>query len=816
MSGTPEAEPDETDVLRGRVRLAARMFLGSLLVFGVADLWLAPGVLASLYTIKLIGLVVAVAVLRALPRLHSRRALVAVAVAAVASAMLLIALSGITSGDVAAVAVLCVVMLVLATTLPWGMAAQAVVAAFGLGSVVLHARGLGEPLGYPAVAALVCAAMSIYLAGLLIVQLAALRTERSERWRSEERFRDLLERSTDLIQSVDPAGRLLYANEAWRCALRYGEAEVRGRPILEVMEPVSRDAWTAAFEAALRGEAVEDFEARLCARDGTVVHVQGSVTPQIADGQPISVRGIFRDITVQRVIEGALRTSERRFEMMLQHVSDVIALVDPEGVIRYVSPSCERVLGFTPSELIGRPAGDLTHVDDLPGVVAAFQAAVPHGMARAEYRHRTADGDWIEVETTGTVLNDDPDIRGTVLCVRDVSERRAIEQALLDSEQRFRATFAHAALGIAHVSPDGHWLRVNRRLCEIVGYSAEEMLGRTFQDITHPDDLGTDLEFVRQMLAGLLPSYAMEKRYVRKDGSLVWGHLTVALVREASGTPAYFIAVIEDIGDRKRAEARVQALNEELRERSRALEEASREMEAFSYSVSHDLRAPLRAIEGFNRILIEDFGAQLAAEGRQYLERVGAASLRMQQLIDDLLLLGQVTRREVCRRAVDVSALVRDVVREVSERLPERRPEVLVGDGVEANADPNLLRILFENLFDNAWKYTARRRPGRIEFGVARRAEGPALFVRDDGAGFDMAYAERLFRPFQRLHSNDEFEGTGIGLAIVERIVRRHGGRVWAEATPEQGATFYFTLAAGAADDHARLDAVQSTGAADG
>lgn len=377
-------------------------------------------------------------------------------------------------------------------------------------------------------------------------------------------------------------------------------------------------------------------------------------------------------------------------------------------------------------------------------------------------------------------------------------ERQLVQSALDAGAERFRATFDQAAVGIAHVAPDGRWLRVNRRLCEIVGYSSEEMLRGNFQDMTHPEDLAADLAHVAELLAGRRDRYAMEKRYRHRDGSVVWVNLTVALVRDRLGAPQYFISVVEDIGARKEAEARVQALNAALQERTHLLEIANAELEGFGYSVSHDLRTPVRTIEGFSRILLEEHAARLDDEGRRLLMRTNAAAVRMHQLIDDLLLLAQVSRREMSRRTVDVSAQAESIVGELREASPERRTEVRIAPGMVADADPNLLRIALHNLLGNAWKYTRRRQPGRIAVAIELVGGEPALCVSDDGAGFDMAYADRLFRPFQRLHSNDEFEGTGIGLAIVERIVRRHGGTIRAEAAPERGAQFVLTLGPGA------------------
>jgi light-regulated signal transduction histidine kinase (bacteriophytochrome) len=236
----------------------------------------------------------------------------------------------------------------------------------------------------------------------------------------------------------------------------------------------------------------------------------------------------------------------------------------------------------------------------------------------------------------------------------------------------------------------------------------------------------------------------------------------------------------------------------DLEEVNRELEGANRELEAFSYSVSHDLRAPLRSIEGFSQILLEDYADKLDEEGEDYLGRVRAASRHMATLIDDLLDLSRVTRGPLRRELVDLGALATSIVEELRRSQPDREVEFVTEEGVVASADANLVAVALENLIGNAWKFTSRKPRARIEFGsIARQGEGLTYFVRDDGAGFDEAYAGKLFGAFQRLHAPEEFEGTGIGLATVQRIIHRHGGRVWAEGEVGGGATFYFTLGDG-------------------
>lgn len=235
-------------------------------------------------------------------------------------------------------------------------------------------------------------------------------------------------------------------------------------------------------------------------------------------------------------------------------------------------------------------------------------------------------------------------------------------------------------------------------------------------------------------------------------------------------------------------------LDNRVQQRTAELAQANRDMESFSYSVSHDLRAPLRHIDGFSRMLLEDCADQLDSQGKGYLDRICAGATRMEQLIDDLLQLSSVSRNELQRRSVNLSTIASAIVTELKQTNPERDVACAIAGGVQAVGDPTLLRVVLENLLGNAWKYTGKETHPVIEFGVVEGDNEPVFFVRDNGVGFDMTYVDKLFHPFQRLHGIDEFEGTGIGLATVRRVVERHGGRVWAEGRTGEGATFYFTL----------------------
>lgn len=346
---------------------------------------------------------------------------------------------------------------------------------------------------------------------------------------------------------------------------------------------------------------------------------------------------------------------------------------------------------------------------------------------------------------------------------------------------------------------DSRFLVANDACARYMGAATpDDLLGHDDTE-TYPPEVAAQFRADElQTLAGE-PVIDKEETITGPDGITRIVLTTKIPLRGPDGEVVGLVGTGRDISERKRAEKRIRQLNEELEmrvsERTAELEAANRELEAFSYSVSHDLRAPLRAVDGFSELLLEDYGPELNEEARDYLRRVRAASQRMGQLIDAMLQLARVTRGEMLHEKVDLSSLARSISAELQESAPDRAVEWIIAPGQEARGDPRLLRALLENLLGNAWKYSAKRASARIEFGSIERDGGREWFVRDNGAGFDMEYAGRLFSPFQRLHAPAEFEGMGIGLATVQRIVTRHGGAIRVEAAPDQGAAFYFTLA---------------------
>jgi PAS domain S-box-containing protein len=335
---------------------------------------------------------------------------------------------------------------------------------------------------------------------------------------------------------------------------------------------------------------------------------------------------------------------------------------------------------------------------------------------------------------------------------------------------------------------------VNDRWERVVGVSREAAVGRTAAEIGYRHRYDTEELYLRLRSEKCVRD--IEFTAELPDGREMHG-LASASVIDLDGEAGVLWATL-DLTHPLKAEAEVRRLNAELErrvaERTAQLALANQELESFAYSVSHDLRAPLRAIDGFSKAILEDYAQQLDASGRDYLDRVRAASQRMGDLIDDLLNLSRVSRGELRPASVDLSDLARRLIEAFRAQHPDRSVEVVLQPNVRAVGDPNLLRVVMDNLLGNSWKYTSRTANARIEFGATEQDGERTYRVGDNGAGYDPAYAGKLFKPFQRLHHTDEFEGHGIGLATVLRVVSRHGGRAWSEGAIGKGATFYFSL----------------------
>jgi PAS domain S-box-containing protein len=495
--------------------------------------------------------------------------------------------------------------------------------------------------------------------------------------------------------------------------------------------------------------------------------------------------------------EAALRESEARTSLLLKSTAEGIYGVDMKGVCTFVNPAAMRILGYEKEgDLIGKCIHALIHHSYADGrphpeeECTVRRSTLEGKPAHADDEvHWRADGSSFPVEYWSHPMYRNGELVGAVVTFVDITERKRAEQALRETEFRLRTVVKAAPVVVFAIDRQGTFLVSEGAALANLDLSPGEVVGKNAFDVYA--DTPHIIEQLKRALAG--EAFTTHSEVANRIYEVHY-----APVRDESGELTGTIGIAIDDTERTTAERELQRYRETLEQlvaaRTAELEAVNKELEAFSYSVSHDLRAPLRGIDGFSQALLEDYSDRLDDTGKDYLRRVRAGAQRMATLIDDMLTLSRVTRAIMQPQTVDLSALGREIVAELVEPHPARQVDVHIAPDMQASGDAGLLRTALENLIGNAWKYSAKRADARIEFGRMAQAGETVFFVRDNGAGFDMRYAGKLFHAFQRLHHPSDFEGTGIGLATVQRIVHRHGGRIWAEAAPGEGATFYFTL----------------------
>jgi PAS domain S-box-containing protein len=790
----------------------------------------------------------------------------------------------------------------------------------------------------------------------------------------------VIEGTGDAIFVKDRQGCYKLANSATARILGKSQEELLGKADTELLPPQVATLIQQRDRTVMETGESQTFEEEILEADEVHIFLTTKAPYRDAQGNIMGVIGIARDITERKQAEATQR-------QLLKDLSDakfaldqaaILATTDAQGVITDVNDKFCEISKFSCTELIGQTHRLINSGYHPKAFFRQLWSTITRGEVwHGEIRNRAKDGTYYWVDTTIVPFLDQSGKPLQYLAIRfDITDRKQAEADLREQEQLFRSTFNQAAVGIAHVSPAGRWLRVNQKLCEIVGYSREELLQRTFQDITYPDDLEIDLAYVRQVLAGEMQTYAIEKRYIRKDQALIWVNLTVSLVREANGQPKYFIPVIEDINERKLAqlneqflttldqrlrqlsnaeamlwetvsrigeylqvdrcvwhdvnweedvaivrqdwrqredvpsvtgiyrlsefilpelvhhyqtgqpaivsdvatypytapfahnfEARdirafvgipciyegkwiaVLAINartpqawqpsqvallqevvarlwsmiaqaqatealrnseEQLRqlnatleqrvaERTAQLEEINQELEAFTYSVSHDLRAPLRTIQGFADALLEDCGSQLEAYCHNYVDSIIDDVEQMNGLISDLLNYSRLTRVQITPQPTDLNVVVTEALKQLTAQIQEKQAQVRVVSPLpRVMAHRSTLVQVVVNLIGNAVKFTKSDTQPLIDiFATSERQDEQnwvRLWIVDNGIGIAPQHQERVFRVFERLHGAESYPGTGIGLAIVRKGLERMGGQVGVESQLGQGSRFWVEL----------------------
>jgi len=532
-------------------------------------------------------------------------------------------------------------------------------------------------------------------------------------------------------------------------------------------------------------------------KDGSIIKVEVSAQSfQFEDKRARLI--LANDVTQRLASEEQLASSEKRFRTILENNNDIIALMDASFKVVYRSPSASRITGWTAEDMQTRDVTENIHPEELAKVGQLFKEILAHPGMQFPVSFRTLHkkGHYLYLEGVITNSLQEEAVKAIVFNCRDITERRIMQDQLLEREAQLQLFIDHSPVALAMFDKEMRYIAVSHRWVHDYRIEKSKMIGRSYYE-TFPE-ISDDWKNIHQRcLAGAVEKCDAEL-FVLPNGQQTWIRWEIHPWYKASAAIGGIIIFTEEITERLLAEKSIKDLNAELEERvlqrTDQLRKINSELESFSYSVSHDLRAPLRIIDGFSRILTEDYAPNLDAEGRRTIEVIVSSARKMGQLIDDLLNFSRTGRSEMRISKVDMNKLVKEVLNDFANSGIVIPGALSVHKLKLARGDHNLLKQVWSNLISNAIKYSSGSKKSVIEIGMVRDEDHNVYYVKDNGAGFDMRYADKLFGVFQRLHREDEFSGTGVGLALVQRIILRHSGTIWADAKINEGAVFYFTL----------------------
>ncbi|MFL6450497.1 MAG: PAS domain S-box protein [Bryobacteraceae bacterium] len=522
-----------------------------------------------------------------------------------------------------------------------------------------------------------------------------------------------------------------------------------------------------------------ETEYRIVLPDGSIRSV-ASLNHAIRgpDGTAERMVGVFSDITERKQAEAKLLEQEEQLRRLLAIDTVAVIFFDLSGNVTGANDAFLRMSGYTRDDLDRAPLrwDIMTPPEWMDASLKTRDELAATGGARPyEKQYIRRDGSRWWGLFAPKMLND----RQAVEFILDITERKQAEEALRESEERFRRAFSNAAVGLVLSARDGRLLHFNAAYCEILGYTAEELRDKDLFEITYPDDVPRNRELHTQLLSGAIQNFVIDKRYVRKDGQVVWVRATAKVMTEEAGQPVQIVGIVENIQDRKEAEAALMRSREELAQ--------------FAHTVAHDLQTPLRGLITYSQLLARRYGGSLDNAANEFLDFIVDGARNMENLIRALLRYAEVGDDGTERITLSLGDVIEDVLALMQQEIADSGAEIRYADLPDLQADRVQLTQLFQNLIGNAIKYRKPGDPPRITLSAKLRPTGCLFAVEDNGQGMDPRYSESIFQPLKRLHGRD-VPGSGIGLAICKKIVERYGGRIWVESEPGKGSTFFFTI----------------------
>ena len=619
---------------------------------------------------------------------------------------------------------------------------------------------------------------------------------------AEEIHLKILDEIRDGLFTTDHRGVITFVNEplAQMHGLE-GPEEMIGKHFSEFVSPEFRTDVSNRFKKAVEEESYSEVaEFSAIRKNGTTISIQLKHGPIIRDGRIVGTAGVIRDVTDRKRAEQVLEASEKKYRAIVENMSDVVFIVDQTGKLLFITPSVTRLVGYEQSEMIGHNIQEFTFQEDFdPALNNINHAITQKGIVSNEYRLVRKDGGVLWIQTFTRPLFEGNEVVAVQGSFWDITERKQTEEALRESEEKFRSLVETTSDWIWEVDADCVYTYASPRVRDLLGYEPEEVLGRKPYEFMPPDEAAR-MMVVCDLMAREPKAFAgLENVNIRKDG--------LRVVLETSGVPRLdgrgnllgYRGIDRDISDRKRAEEPLQKSRDELelrvQERTAELERRNQELQNFTFAASHDLQEPLRKIQTFSDLLQTKYSDAVAEQGRDYIKRMHETATRMRDVLQSLLNYSQLTSKVEPFGRVDLNQIAREVVSDLELQIRNAGALVEIGELPEVEAEAAQMRQLLQNLLGNALKF---RREGiqllvKIYAGPSQEGQWE-ICISDNGIGFDERYLERIFKPFQRLHAKDEYDGIGMGLSICAKVVEHHRGSITARSTPGEGSTFIVTL----------------------